>query len=106
MSRAKGLAVVMLAAAATCVAQSNASPELPAGAIQKKVSTACTECHESRIIVQQRLSRAAWVKEVDKMIKWGALVDPADHDAFVDYLSSNFSPNKPPFEAPKVKAGQ
>jgi hypothetical protein len=80
------------------------SSELPAGAIQAKVSTACTECHESRIIVQQRLSKAAWTKEVDKMIKWGALVDPADHDAFVEYLSTNFPADKTPYMAPKTSA--
>jgi hypothetical protein len=77
------------------------SPELPPGPMQQKVTTACTECHESRIILQQRLSKAAWTKEVDKMIKWGAVVDAADRDAFIDYLSTNFSPDKPPMKMPR-----
>ena len=68
--------------------------------MQAKARGACTECHQSRIILQQRLSKAAWTKEVDKMIKWGALVDEKDHDALIDYLSTNFSPDKPPYEAP------
>ncbi|MGA7217579.1 MAG: hypothetical protein WBX38_04660 [Candidatus Sulfotelmatobacter sp.] len=72
--------------------------DLPAGAMQAKATTACTECHEARIILQQRLSKAAWTKEVDKMTKWGAVVDAADRDALIDYLSSNFSPDKPPYE--------
>ena len=42
------------------------------------------------IIRQQRLSSKAWAKEVDKMTKWGALVDPADRNAFIEYLSLNF----------------
>jgi len=42
------------------------SPEWPAGPVQAKVRTACTECHDSRIIVQQRLSNRAWSKEVDR----------------------------------------
>jgi hypothetical protein len=71
------------------------SPELPAGPAQAKVRTACTECHDAGIIVQQRLSKGAWTKEVDKMTKWGAVVDPADRDSFIDYLSSNFPPEKP-----------
>jgi hypothetical protein len=75
--------------------------DLPPGAMQAKATTACTECHEARIIVQQRLSKAAWTKEVDKMTKWGALVDPADRDALIDYLSTNFSPDKPPYEPPR-----
>src|SRR6202167_1639421 len=51
--------------------------DLPAGPMQAKATTSCLECHEARIILQQRLSKAAWTKEVDKMTKWGAVVDPA-----------------------------
>jgi hypothetical protein len=58
--------------------------------MQARATTACTECHEARIIVQQRLSKAAWTKEVDKMVKWGAVVDPQDRDTLIDYFSSNF----------------
>jgi hypothetical protein len=76
--------------------------ELPTGAMQAKATTACTECHEARIILQQRLSKAAWTKEVDKMTKWGALVDPADHDALIDYLNANFSVEKPAYDAPRT----
>lgn len=74
--------------------------DLPPGAMQAKATTACMECHEARIILQQRLSKVAWTKEVDKMTKWGAVVDPADRDALIDYLSSNFSPEKPPYAPP------
>jgi hypothetical protein len=82
------------------------SPDLPPGSVRAKVATACLECHESRIILQQRLSRAAWTKEVDKMIKWGAVVDAADRDAFIDYLSTNFPPDKPPEPAARSSSGQ
>jgi hypothetical protein len=82
-------------------AQSN---DLPAGSAQGKVTNACTECHESRIILQQRLSKGAWTKEVDKMIKWGALVEPTDRDAFIEYLSTNFSSDQPAYIAPKTTA--
>jgi hypothetical protein len=78
------------------------SPDLPPAPAQVKVRTACTECHDSGIILQQRLTKKAWTKEVDKMIKWGALVDPADRDAFIDYLSTNFPAEKPPASPPKV----
>lgn len=71
------------------------SLDLPAGPIQAKVRTACTECHDASIIRQQRLSEKVWTKELDKMIKWGALVDPADRTAFIEYLSLNFPPDKP-----------
>jgi hypothetical protein len=85
-------------------AQKSVTPtaELPAGPMQAKATTTCTECHEARIILQQRLSKAAWGKEVDKMVKWGAVVDAADRDALIDYLSTNFSPDKPAYEPPKT----
>jgi hypothetical protein len=82
------------------------SADLPPGPMQSKVQTACTECHDARIILQQRLSKKAWTKEVDKMIKWGAVVDPKDRDAFIDYLSLNFPPEKPAEPMPRVSASQ
>jgi hypothetical protein len=101
---AAAVALLTLSAAApfSALAQkpatANVTADLPAGPMQAKATTACTECHDARIIVQQRLSKAAWTKEVDKMTKWGAVVDPSDRDALIDYLSTNFSPDKPPYE--------
>ncbi|SRR2546426_3321968 len=95
-----GFAVVL--GAALVSGQAGAGPELPAGLMQAKATTACTECHEARIIVQQRLSKAAWTKEVDKMTKWGAVVDPQDRDALIDYLSTHFSVDKPAYLADRL----
>jgi hypothetical protein len=78
--------------------------DLPPGPMEAKVRTACLECHDARIIVQQRLSKAAWTREVDKMIKWGSVVDPADRGAFIDYLSTNFPADKAPYVAPRTVA--
>jgi hypothetical protein len=100
MSRAKLFALFLLGIAlAAASAQPPASAELPAGPMQSKARTACTTCHDAHIIVQQRLSKAAWGKEVDKMVKWGAIVDPSDRDALVEYFSQNFSPDKPAYVA-------
>lgn len=90
---------VLLASALLVEAQSD---DLPAGPVQSKVQTACTECHDSHIIRQQRLSSTAWAKEVDKMTKWGALVDLADRTAFIEYLSLNFPADKAPEPAERV----
>jgi len=76
--------------------------DLPSGSMQAKATTSCLECHEARIILQQRLSKATWAKEVDKMIKWGAVVDANDHDALIDYLSTNFSPDQPAYDPPRT----
>ena len=40
------------------------------------------------------------------MVKWGAVVDPADRDALVDYFSSNFPPDKTPYIAARSKASR
>jgi hypothetical protein len=74
--------------------------------MQAKATTSCLECHEARIILQQRLTKAAWTKEVDKMVKWGAVVDANDRDALIDYLSLNFSPDQPAYEAPRTAAAK
>jgi hypothetical protein len=103
MRKSSAAAAVVLAILGAQVLSSQSS-DLPPGRAQAKVRTSCTECHDSSIIVQQRLSKKAWTKELDKMIKWGALVDPTDHDAFVDYLTTNFPPEKPPESMPKVAA--
>jgi len=93
------------------------APDLPPGPLQAKARTACTECHDAGIIVQQRLSRAAWTREVDKMRGWGALVALEDREAFIDYFAANFGVDKPPVapdyglpvrqrSKPRSKAGQ
>jgi hypothetical protein len=92
------LTLALVSARAQKPSTASVTADLPAGPMQAKATTACLECHEARIILQQRLSKAAWSKEVDKMTKWGAVVDPADRDALIDYLSANFSPDKPPYD--------
>jgi hypothetical protein len=100
MSKGRGTVIatvfLLLGGIPVLSAQSGSAPDLPAGQMQAKARTACLECHEARIILQQRLSKPTWTKEVDKMIKWGAVVDPKDRDALIDYLSTNFPPDKAP----------
>jgi len=76
-------------------------PGLPPGSMQKKATAACTECHSAEIILQQRLGKAAWTKEFEKMVKWGALVDVYDRETLIGYLSSNFPADKPAYTAPR-----
>jgi hypothetical protein len=101
------LTLIVFAAAAALAGESssnsnsNSNNQLPAGPMQEKAVAACSTCHESRIIVQQRLSKPVWTKEVDKMIKWGAEVEPKDRDALIDYFSANFGPDQPAYAAPR-----
>ena len=107
MSKGRGSVVatsflLVLGGISLLKAQSAPAPDLPAGEMQAKARTACLECHEARIILQQRLNKASWTKEVDKMIKWGAVVDPKDRDVLIDYLSVNFPADKAPEPAARV----
>ena len=107
LSAALALAPFMLATMSSFTApvqkpeSPKATDDLPSGPMRAKATTSCLECHEARIILQQRLSKAAWAREVDKMVKWGAVVDTDDHDALIDYLTTNFSPDKPSYEPPR-----
>jgi len=73
----------------------------------KKLETGCTGCHGPALIAQQRLDRNAWGREIDKMMRWGAHVQPADREALVDYLARQFNRNRPlPNSSQAVLAGK
>lgn len=63
---------------------------LPEGAGVEVVRDKCTTCHEADLIVQQRLSKIGWTREVEKMIRWGTVVTEAEKTTIVDYLAARF----------------
>ena len=66
--------------------QSSAAGSAPPGAFKN----ACVACHDEDVIRQQRLTRAQWDGEINKMIGWGARVRDEDRKVLLDYLSSNY----------------
>jgi mono/diheme cytochrome c family protein len=64
----------------------------PAGAAAGETvfKRACLACHGADMTEQQRLSPAAWTREVDKMVRWGAQVSEAEKGALVDYLAARY----------------
>jgi hypothetical protein len=48
---------------------------------------------QPRIVHSQRLSKAAWNRELDKMAGWGTIA--ADREAPIEYLAANFGDDKP-----------
>ena len=70
---------------------------------QKEETRSCIPCHSLRLIHSQRLSRAAWSKELDKMTGWGTVI--ADRDALLEYLVANFGDDKAPTPAAMSKDG-
>ena len=53
----------------------------------------CAGCHGLRIIGTQRLSRAGWERELDKMVRWGA--DIKEREALLAYLLDTYGDDKP-----------
>ncbi|MBV8728434.1 MAG: hypothetical protein JO336_01365 [Acidobacteriia bacterium] len=61
---------------------------------EKEEASNCIACHSLRIVHSQRLSKAAWNRELDKMAGWGTKVN--DREALIEYLVANFGDDKPP----------
>lgn len=69
----------------------------------------CLTCHGDDLIQQQRLNKAGWTREVEKMMRWGAEVKDADKEHLVEYLTATypqrpFSKEPPAPPAPAVDA--
>jgi hypothetical protein len=62
-------------------------------AAKKEEQRECVACHGLRFIHTQRLSKAAWQKELDKMAGWGA--EMKDKQLLLDYLSTEYGDSKP-----------
>jgi hypothetical protein len=103
MSRRAAIVLAWALALAAALSDAQQGPPLPAAPIEPRVRTACVECHDASIVMQQRLDKKTWGKEVDKMVRWGATVKPDERDAFVEYLSSNFPPDKVAYVPPKPR---
>jgi mono/diheme cytochrome c family protein len=65
---------------------------------QKEEARVCVACHSLRIVHSQRLSRATWNRELDKMAGWGTKY--TDREALLEYLAANYGDDKP---APKAE---
>ncbi|MET0212436.1 MAG: hypothetical protein ABW292_05515 [Vicinamibacterales bacterium] len=66
------------------------SRELPDGQGADTVRARCISCHGIELIIQQRLTREGWLREVEKMTSWGAAIAPGEQDALLDYLVASF----------------
>jgi mono/diheme cytochrome c family protein len=82
---------MILAAFFTATAWSADQATLDLG--KKEEQQSCVPCHSLRLIHSQRLSRATWNKELDKMKGWGTVIH--DRDALLEYLVANYGDDKP-----------
>ena len=81
--------VILVVALTATAASAQTSPPGPGADVLK---ARCISCHEADIIVSQRLSLAAWTRSVDKMVRWGTTITPAEREVLHPYLVANFGP--------------
>ena len=60
---------------------------------QKEETQSCTPCHSLRMVHSQRLTKATWAKELDKMESWGTKF--TDREALLEYLVATYGDDKP-----------
>ena len=72
--------------------------------MQHKIKAACTQCHNAGRITEQHMTRQQWSAELEKMEGLGAVI--SDRNAFLDYLSKNFGPEKGGAKAATKAAGK
>jgi hypothetical protein len=82
------VAAVAVAGSALC-----ADPAVVARG-RKEEARSCVPCHSLRLIHSQRLARATWNKELDKMAGWGTVI--GDRDALLEYLAATYGEDKAP----------
>src|SRR5262250_281190 len=81
-----------------------ARQDLPEGKGAELARDKCLNCHEADVIVAQRLSRQGWTREVEKMIRWGAVVSDPEKEVLVDYFAARFKPGSKPRSAASAPA--
>jgi len=101
------LTAAFVLAGATGLLRAQAPAGLPDGPGANVVRATCLSCHESDLIRQQRLARAGWVRELEKMGRWGAVLPPAEQAAAAEYLATQFGASRRRGDAvPAASAGE
>jgi cytochrome c2 len=83
----RALAIILVAISTT-----SAQQQPPAGAGLEVMKRRCLSCHEADIISSQKLSLTGWTRSVDKMVRWGAAITPAEREVLQPYLAQHFAP--------------
>lgn len=87
----KHLAVILLSAVAVCAFAQDSRSVVRQGSVdpgKQEEQRSCVQCHSLRLVEGQRLSQAAWDKELTKMMGWGAPV--TNRQMLLDYLSQHY----------------
>jgi mono/diheme cytochrome c family protein len=86
------IGLVMLGCKSSAPNSDVASTTAPSGHGAEVMRTQCLTCHGDDLIQQQRLNKAGWTREVEKMMRWGATVQDADKEPLIEYLTASYGP--------------
>ena len=75
----------------------------PAGPGAVIVQQKCGICHGPELIRSQRLTAEQWTREVDKMVAWGAPLDPAEKAVLAAYLTRHLGVDRAIAPVPRVR---
>ena len=84
-----GLGAVLVASLSLTPAQDDDRPDsLIRG--ERTYGDSCLICHSDGVIASPRMTEAQWKAEVEKMIGWGAPVQPSEKDELTAFLIDRF----------------
>jgi hypothetical protein len=69
----------------------NTSRVLPEGKGKNVFQISCMSCHDEKPVTALKRDRNGWIREVDKMINWGAYVPTNRREELIGYLMTAFS---------------
>jgi mono/diheme cytochrome c family protein len=88
--RQAALGSIIVIAGVAVTTHTQRGPALPDGAGRDIVASKCLVCHEADVIRQQRLSSGGWLRELDKMGRWGAVLTDVEREQAAAYLARSF----------------
>jgi len=96
--RGAGVLVLSLLACGCALERGRETPAPPAASLPHEVEQAgvesfrndCLACHSEDLVRQQRLTKAQWAKNLDKMRGWGSPTEPENIEALTTYLAAAF----------------
>ena len=69
--------------------------KLPEGPEADLINAQCRICHSIEYLTQQRLGEPGWKKTIDKMRKFGAMLDDAQAATIVSFAARNWNTDLP-----------
>lgn len=85
------MAVALVLAAPSLLAQAPALPDAPGRDTMQRV---CGTCHPATVVLGHGMTREGWAQVIASMITRGAKGTPADFETVTNYLATNLAPKK------------